>query len=78
MLSPGAKHNTLETQAQEWDSNPGFLHATNSMDQGPACLRFPETEPLQAEATAKSQSQNTSASLTMVMPKEDLLKLPNE
>ncbi|KAJ9087351.1 hypothetical protein DSO57_1034248 [Entomophthora muscae] len=70
----------LETQAQEWDSNPdpGFLQAASPMDQGPACPRFPETEPLQAEAPAKSQSQNISAGLTIMMPKEELLKLPNE
>ncbi|KAJ9070904.1 hypothetical protein DSO57_1002534 [Entomophthora muscae] len=60
----------LETQAQEWDLNPepGFLRATGPMDQGPVHLCFPGTEPLQAEAPAKSQSQNTSVGLTMVVP----------
>ncbi|KAJ9081636.1 hypothetical protein DSO57_1012519 [Entomophthora muscae] len=47
------------------------------MDQGAAYLHFLETEPLQAEAPAKSQSQNTSASWAMVVPKEELLELPN-
>ncbi|KAJ9049594.1 hypothetical protein DSO57_1022710 [Entomophthora muscae] len=59
-----------ETQAQGWDSNPEltFLRAAGPMDQGPARLRFFGIEPLQAEAPAKSQSQNTCTSLTMVAP----------
>ncbi|KAJ9088050.1 hypothetical protein DSO57_1026976 [Entomophthora muscae] len=70
----------LETWAQEWDStpDPGFLQAANPMDQGPARPRFPETEPLQAEAPAKSQIQNTSKGWTMVVPKKEFLKFPNE
>ncbi|KAJ9067641.1 hypothetical protein DSO57_1037079 [Entomophthora muscae] len=69
----------LETQAQEWDLNPDpkFLWAAGSMDQGTAHSRFIGTEHLQAEAPANSQSQNTSAGLTMVVPEEELLKLPN-
>ncbi|KAJ9062500.1 hypothetical protein DSO57_1010072, partial [Entomophthora muscae] len=66
--------------AQEWDLNPDpeSPQATGPIDQGTACLRFLETESPQAEAPARSQSQNTSAGLTMVVPKEGLLKLPNE
>ncbi|KAJ9081448.1 hypothetical protein DSO57_1014532 [Entomophthora muscae] len=70
----------LETRAQDWDSNPDpeFLQATSPMDQGNTHPRFLGTESLQAEAPAKSQSKNTSTGLTMVMPEEELLKLPNE
>ncbi|KAJ9064678.1 hypothetical protein DSO57_1027882 [Entomophthora muscae] len=68
-----------EARAQGWDSNPKptFLRATGPIDQGPACPRFFGIEPLQAEAPAKSQSQNTCTSSTMVAPKEKPLKLPN-
>ncbi|KAJ9072781.1 hypothetical protein DSO57_1023604 [Entomophthora muscae] len=61
----------LETQAQERDLNPdpGLPRAAH--------LRFSGIEPLQAEAPAKPQSQNTSTSSTMVAPKEEPLKLPN-
>ncbi|KAJ9059176.1 hypothetical protein DSO57_1005099 [Entomophthora muscae] len=48
------------------------------MGQGTVRLHFLGTEPPQAEAPAKSQSQNTSTGLTMVVPKEELLELPNE
>ncbi|KAJ9073273.1 hypothetical protein DSO57_1018287 [Entomophthora muscae] len=65
------------TQAQEWDSNPDSPQAASPMDERAACPHFLETEPPQAEAPAKSQSQNTSASWAMVVPKEELLKLPN-
>ncbi|KAJ9059533.1 hypothetical protein DSO57_1001602 [Entomophthora muscae] len=67
------------TQAQGWDSNPEptFPQAAGPMDQGPAHPRFFGIKPLQAEAPAKSQSQNTCISLTMVAPKEEPLKLPN-
>ncbi|KAJ9050057.1 hypothetical protein DSO57_1018058 [Entomophthora muscae] len=70
----------LETWTQEWDLNPDpeFPRAADPMDQGTACPRLLGTEPLQAEAPAKSQSKNTSAGLTMVVPKEELLELPNE
>ncbi|KAJ9052104.1 hypothetical protein DSO57_1037513 [Entomophthora muscae] len=81
MLVPVRIDNSLpqETQAQGWDLNPEptFLRAAGPMDQGPACLRFFRIELLQAEAPAKSQSQNTCTSLTMVAPKEEPLKLPN-
>ncbi|KAJ9052910.1 hypothetical protein DSO57_1029369, partial [Entomophthora muscae] len=42
---------SLETQAQEWDSNPdpGFPWATGPMDQRAACPRFPEVDPPQAD-----------------------------
>ncbi|KAJ9071367.1 hypothetical protein DSO57_1037637 [Entomophthora muscae] len=49
----------------------------NTIDQGAACPHFLEAEPLQAEAPAKSQSQNTSASWAMVVPKKEILELPN-
>ncbi|KAJ9090262.1 hypothetical protein DSO57_1004172 [Entomophthora muscae] len=69
----------LETRAQERDSNPepGLTWAASPMDQGPARPRFPETKPPQAEAPTKSRSQNTSAGLIMMVPKDELLKLPN-
>ncbi|KAJ9070213.1 M-phase phosphoprotein 8 [Entomophthora muscae] len=62
----------LETQAQERDSNPspGSLQAT--------CLCFLGIKPLQAEAPVNSQSHNTDTSPTIVAPKEEPLKLPNE
>ncbi|KAJ9061215.1 hypothetical protein DSO57_1022766 [Entomophthora muscae] len=65
----------LETRAQEWDSNhdPGLLRAASPMDQGPTHPLFPEIETPQAEAPAKSQSQNTSTGLIMMVPKEELL-----
>ncbi|KAJ9058360.1 hypothetical protein DSO57_1013026 [Entomophthora muscae] len=68
-----------EIRAQGWDSNPEpiFLRAVGPMDQGPARLRFFGIKPLQAETPAKSQSQNTCTSSTMVAPKEEPLKLPN-
>ncbi|KAJ9087689.1 hypothetical protein DSO57_1030668 [Entomophthora muscae] len=70
----------LGTWAQEWDSNPDpdSLQAAIPMDQGAACLHFPETELLQAEAPTKSQSQNTCTGVTMVVPKKELPKLPNK
>ncbi|KAJ9048481.1 hypothetical protein DSO57_1034713 [Entomophthora muscae] len=58
-------------------TEPTFLQATGPVDQEPACMRFFGIEPLQAEAPAKSQSQNTCTSSTMVAPKEEPLKLPN-
>ncbi|KAJ9087423.1 hypothetical protein DSO57_1033522 [Entomophthora muscae] len=69
----------LKTQAQEWNliPDPGFLRAAGPMNQGLTRPRFPETKPLQAEAPAKSQSQNTSAGLIKIVPEEKLLKLPN-
>ncbi|KAJ9088808.1 hypothetical protein DSO57_1019530 [Entomophthora muscae] len=69
----------LGTWAQGWDLNPEptFLRAAGPMDQGPARLRFFRIEPLQAEAAAKSQSQNTCISSTMVAPEEEPLELPN-
>ncbi|KAJ9075381.1 hypothetical protein DSO57_1036684 [Entomophthora muscae] len=68
-----------EIQAQGWDSNPEptFLQTAGPMNQGPACPCFFGIKPLQAEAPAKSQSQNTCTSSTMVAPKEEPLKLPN-
>ncbi|KAJ9050533.1 hypothetical protein DSO57_1013549 [Entomophthora muscae] len=67
------------TRAQGWDLNPEptFPQAAGTMDQGPARLRFFGIKPLQAEAPAKSQSQNTCISSTMVAPEEEPLKLPN-
>ncbi|KAJ9069054.1 hypothetical protein DSO57_1022329 [Entomophthora muscae] len=69
----------LETWAQGRDSNPEptFLRAAGPMDQGPTHPRFFGIKPLQAEAPAKSQSQNTCTSSTMVVPKEEPLELPN-
>ncbi|KAJ9054528.1 hypothetical protein DSO57_1013401 [Entomophthora muscae] len=69
----------LETQAQGRDSNsePEFLWATGPIDQEPAHPRFAEVELLQAKTPAKSQNQNTSTGSTMVVPKEEPLKLPN-
>ncbi|KAJ9080633.1 hypothetical protein DSO57_1022906 [Entomophthora muscae] len=69
----------LETWAQEWDSNPdpGLLQTAGPMDQGPARLHFPDIEPLKAEAPARSQRQNTSTGFIMMVPKEELLELPN-
>ncbi|KAJ9049705.1 hypothetical protein DSO57_1021731 [Entomophthora muscae] len=69
----------LETWAQGQDLNPEpeFLQAAGPMDQEPVRLCFSEIEPPQAKAPAKSQSQNTSAGSTMVVPKEELLELPN-
>ncbi|KAJ9068876.1 hypothetical protein DSO57_1024313 [Entomophthora muscae] len=70
----------LETQAQEQDSNPGpgSLRAAGPMDCWAARLCFLGIKPLQAEAPVSSQSQNTSTSPTIVVPKEEPLKLPNE
>ncbi|KAJ9067299.1 hypothetical protein DSO57_1000880 [Entomophthora muscae] len=70
----------LETQVQEWDSNPdpGSPGLPSLWTAGlPARLCFFGIEPLQAEALAKPQSQNTSTSSTMVVPKEEPLKFPN-
>ncbi|KAJ9062842.1 hypothetical protein DSO57_1006290 [Entomophthora muscae] len=69
----------LETRAQGQDLSPEpeFLQAAGPMDQKPVCLRFSDNKPPQAEAPSKSQSQNTSAGSTMVVPKEELLELPN-
>ncbi|KAJ9071790.1 hypothetical protein DSO57_1033549 [Entomophthora muscae] len=69
----------LETQAQEQDSNPnpGYPWATGPVDCSAACLCFFGIKPLQAEAPAKPQSQNTSTSSTMVAPEEEPLKFPN-
>ncbi|KAJ9089847.1 hypothetical protein DSO57_1008806 [Entomophthora muscae] len=52
----------LKTWAQGQDLNPEpkFLRAAGPMNQEPAHLLFSEIEPMQAEAPAKSQSQNTS------------------
>ncbi|KAJ9089896.1 hypothetical protein DSO57_1008297 [Entomophthora muscae] len=73
------KFSPLETQAQEQDLNPdpGSPRAAGPVDRGTACLCFFGIKPLQAEAPAKPQSQNTSTSSTMVAPKEEPLKLPN-
>ncbi|KAJ9080149.1 hypothetical protein DSO57_1028101 [Entomophthora muscae] len=70
---------SLETWSQWRNLNPRseFLQAASPMDQGPACPCFSEIEPLQAEAPANSQSQNTSAGSIMMVPKEELLKFPN-
>ncbi|KAJ9078003.1 hypothetical protein DSO57_1011291 [Entomophthora muscae] len=69
----------LETWAQGQDSTPepGFLQAAGPMDREPVCPCFAEVKLPQAKAPAKSQSQNTSAGSTMVMPEEEPLKLPN-
>ncbi|KAJ9050987.1 M-phase phosphoprotein 8 [Entomophthora muscae] len=69
----------LGTQGQEWDSNPDPdpPRAAGPMDQEAAYPHFLETEPPQAEASTKFQSQNTRTSWAMVLPKEELLKLPN-
>ncbi|KAJ9066233.1 hypothetical protein DSO57_1011562 [Entomophthora muscae] len=70
----------LETQAWEQDSNPGpgSLQAAGPMDCWAAHLCFLGIKPLQAEAPVNSQSQNTDISLTIVAPKEEPFKLPNE
>ncbi|KAJ9058118.1 hypothetical protein DSO57_1015540 [Entomophthora muscae] len=70
----------LETQAQERNLNPDSesLQAAGPMDPGNTQPLFLGTEPPQAEAPAKSQSQNIITGLTMIMPKEELLELPNE
>ncbi|KAJ9089951.1 hypothetical protein DSO57_1007770 [Entomophthora muscae] len=70
----------LVTQARDQDLNPGpgSLRAAGPMDRWAACLCFLGIKPLQAEAPVNSQSQNTDASPTIVAPKEEPLKLPNE
>ncbi|KAJ9081344.1 hypothetical protein DSO57_1015627 [Entomophthora muscae] len=70
----------LETQAQERDLNPGpgFLRAAGPMDRWATHPCFLGIKPLQAEAPVNSQSQNTNTSPTIVAPKEEPLKLPNE
>ncbi|KAJ9048737.1 hypothetical protein DSO57_1031765 [Entomophthora muscae] len=69
----------LEIWAQGQDSNPepGFLQDADPMDQEPIRPRFAEVKLPGAEAPAKSQSQNTSTGSTMVVPKEEPLKLSN-
>ncbi|KAJ9054644.1 M-phase phosphoprotein 8 [Entomophthora muscae] len=70
----------LETQARELDSNPGpgSLWAARSMDRWASHPCFFGIKPLQAEAPVNSQSQNTNTSPTIVVPKAEPLKLPNE
>ncbi|KAJ9060031.1 hypothetical protein DSO57_1035189 [Entomophthora muscae] len=70
----------LETQAREWDSNPGpgSLWAARPMDRWAAHLCFLGIKHLQAKAPVSSQSQNTDTSPTIVAPKEEPIKLPNE
>ncbi|KAJ9082493.1 hypothetical protein DSO57_1004058 [Entomophthora muscae] len=69
----------LKTWAQGWDSNPEpkFLQDAGPMDREPACPRSSEIKPLQAEAPAKSPSQNTSTGSIMMVHKEESLELPN-
>ncbi|KAJ9082234.1 hypothetical protein DSO57_1006340 [Entomophthora muscae] len=70
----------LENQAQEQNLNPEpkIPQAAGPVDPRTAHPRFLETKPPpQAEAPAKSQSQNTSTGQTTGMPKEEPLKLPN-
>ncbi|KAJ9048362.1 hypothetical protein DSO57_1035742 [Entomophthora muscae] len=70
---------SLETKAQEWDSNPnpGFPQDAGSVDRRAARPCFFRIKPLEAEAPAKPQSQNTSTSSIIVALKEEPLELPN-
>ncbi|KAJ9067669.1 hypothetical protein DSO57_1036777 [Entomophthora muscae] len=69
----------LKTPGPRAGSNPEpkFLRAAGPMDQEPDHPRSSDIEPPQAEAPAKSQSQNTRTGSIMMVPKEEFLELPN-
>ncbi|KAJ9058912.1 hypothetical protein DSO57_1007318, partial [Entomophthora muscae] len=71
---------TLETWAQEQDSNPDpeSLQAAGPGDQGTACPHFPGVKPLQAET--KNDGPNGEASQTkgIITSNEGLIKASNE
>ncbi|KAJ9084228.1 hypothetical protein DSO57_1026646 [Entomophthora muscae] len=69
----------LETRAQGKDLSPDpeFLWATNPKDQRATCLRFPEVEPLQAEAKNDDSNNETSQTKGTIAPTEGKIKAPN-
>ncbi|KAJ9058828.1 hypothetical protein DSO57_1008357 [Entomophthora muscae] len=70
----------LEALAQGRDSNPDpeSLQATGPMNQGAACLRFPEVKPPQTEAKNDGLNGKASQTKEISTPNGGLIKAPDE
>ncbi|KAJ9082337.1 hypothetical protein DSO57_1005479 [Entomophthora muscae] len=70
---------SLETQAQEQESNPdpGFLQAARPVDSRTACLRLSGIEPPQADTKNVGPCSKTSQTKEIIAPNGKLITAPN-